>query len=89
MKTADSHLSLLGGLKAAQCEVAVFTGYQFGRFWGKNKGISGWPLLAALVVKGLKFVKLLILPKIFIQFVQGSLRELRSRYLGFKGLGYI
>ena len=34
-------------------------------------------------------MKLLILPKIFIQFVQDSLGELRTRYLGFKGLGYI
>ena len=41
VKTADSHLSLLGGLKATQCEVAVFTGYQFGCFLGENKGISG------------------------------------------------
>ena len=42
--------------------------------------------LAGDLLFGLKLVKLSILPTLFIQFVYSSLGELRSRYLGFKGL---
>ena len=42
--------------------------------------------LAGDLLFGLKFVKLSILPTLFIHFVQHRLGELRSRYLGIKGL---
>ena len=42
--------------------------------------------LAGDLLFGSKFVKLSILPTLFIHFVQHRLRELRSRYLGIKGL---
>ena len=48
--------------------------------------------LAGDLLFGLKLVKLSILPTLFIQFVLGSLGELKSRYLGFKefkGLGHL
>ena len=42
--------------------------------------------LAGDLLFGLKFVKLSILPTLFIHFVWHSLGELRSRYLGIKRL---
>ena len=45
--------------------------------------------LAGDLLLGLKFVKLPILPTLFMHFVQGRLGELRSRYLGLKGLTVI
>ena len=41
--------------------------------------------LAGDLLFGLKFVKLSILPTLFIHFVEHRLGELRSRYLGIKG----
>ena len=41
--------------------------------------------LAGDLLLGLKFVKLPILPTLFIHFGQGRLGELRSGYLGLKG----
>ena len=41
--------------------------------------------LAGDLMLGLKFVQLLILPTLFIHFVQGRLGELKFRYLGLKG----
>ena len=45
--------------------------------------------LAGDLLLGLKFVKLSILPSLFIHFVEGRLGELRSGYLGLKGLTYL
>ena len=42
--------------------------------------------LAGDLLLGLKFVKLSILPTMFIHFVQGRLGELRSGYLVLEGL---
>ena len=47
--------------------------------WYSTENLAGDLLL------GLKFAKLPILPTLFIHFVQGRLRELRSGYLGLKG----
>ena len=44
--------------------------------------------LAGDLLSELKFVEVSILPTLFIHFVQHRLGELRSRYLGIKGLIY-